>query len=1808
MNVGLSILSCDTNNVYIKFEKVTGKSSYLESFEVWNSTDSLYTSPVFSAQGNQIIEYCLPETTNSQYFLKLAPSSLLKWFESSSLTMYGRYGNIVFKDNLRHLPANGYYSFSLHYAVKKDTIWKLKSGYVPESWANVDYSDNLWNTMTVGTASQQLSGTQYFRKSFSGMINMAAYELKINYEYGVVAYINGNEIFRDNMNPGPVTSSTPASDSYAILEYRGCVRPGKEVESPQNILAIELHFIDLTISHPVSFNAYVAILMSPTSENNCYTYPYSMIIQSSPSNQEISKSFDFNYDSFAHFTASQLPIAMSFTFLDTKGYFNGFRFWSEVRENSLPRSFSVHGKTTSNQLYLISNVRNLSPKESVFVYSYAYVGLDLYSSYHLTINSFVNDTTLNLYELHPLVCSHTSTTFIEYQSLLYLFYTDVSLIHIQPIDETFTNCQITPSPPSGLSFNSTTCSLDGLMSSPLTLTSFVVTSTIGGVVYTGYFSLEVVNCVGTVVQFTRQYGTSMGEFFTVTDADSGGVVVQVDDSSASQGLNELKEYTYCLYGSHYTVTSSAVGTRWSPESYLLVSVILGISQIDPIARIRYDSVLGLPSTTTFGIQYIVQRKEEWWYLMGSVPAGWYESSLTGWTAGASPNYPDSTNAIQLYKKIVTISSLETIASLMISVRFNNDFVLYVNGYPVFNRNLNSFTSTTIGSHLLSQSVFHQVSIPVRTIGNATTPSIQYVVEGSNTIAFGFAGSSVTDVKSVFDCAIRLMESSNRGMNTAIEYAGISGSVSSILNDSSSTVISQSTCDSNAITITFENERYEWINAITLQLADKQYSEYATQLTIMGKNEFDSTWTVLRGVQDIVWNTSNRKILIWLSHGTSYTQLRLQSIGTGDSSSCSWKLGNIELLTVAFDINPPSTLYPSELHFIKDIAMEPVYPESAMFYSFDVSPSLPPGILIDPNTGGISGTPTTDVVAMAYTITARTLNGTLVTSVVTIDVELCVNDRGFFTVTVYQAVDINLFFRIHQGRGTNGTIIHLIDDNPLHGTHSSFNFCLPNGIYTLCTWDIDEAYHMGDGYYLSVDKGQFRFAVATNQRTVGPTYKGFATFTFSSVIPFQMEYSEWKVNYVQEMYNSAWKVIDYDDSDWTSVKASDIGTSELTSVYIRKTITIPSIDDYHVLNVRMKYTGGVIVSFNGIVNSRFAVPSSDYDIFTVSNNNNVRYSLFHVIFTAFNGVTGKNVIAFELHRFHNQTLDIPFVFDATGVFGVSECSPLVETVFQSFGFSSSVDISLLSDFDPLTIGTYTWNGNPFTVFSYRFDNDEGSMMNAVALHTPFVYSSLSFLIWGATPTPLFNETDVATPVNSYSILHTPYAMHIITSIGFNLLSYPSSQIKFYISELQFLYCVPPKDGSCGRIGDFYGVGDGEVSSIPCSFGYRGRQFRVCNHGVFSEPDTKNCIVQTPKYLHYSSSHYELIVGVPVNIPAPLYIYRIDSFFVDMDTPLPAGLLFNSTTGAITGTVTTIFSPVNCTIYGRNVISLVPAVLTLSARLAECPENDGFPLSSAGSFVIMKCSNHGDYVGIQSRSCLVGEEDGEWSSITGECYSTADCMPANLVYQLSPLVVGVGYSVDASCSIDGYHSYFHIVEGALPYGLQLNSENGTIYGVPTMNGVSSVVIVAENVAGSTNTTLEIKVMEPALGLQYEDSPFSIKVNKFFTTTPSYKGDEVSFTVVDGSLPDGLKLDEKSGVISGTPSVVIVDLSCEIMCMNPFGSSKTRVTFTVKKSSAVAVVLVVLLIIVVLGALGYGGYEYHKRRKHMIPKVTKQSTQKV
>ena len=84
--------------------------------------------------------------------------------------------------------------------------------------------------------------------------------------------------------------------------------------------------------------------------------------------------------------------------------------------------------------------------------------------------------------------------------------------------------------------------------------------------------------------------------------------------------------------------------------------------------------------------------------------------------------------------------------------------------------------------------------------------------------------------------------------------------------------------------------------------------------------------------------------------------------------------------------------------------------------------------------------------------------------------------------------------------------------------------------------------------------------------------------FSSLLPFQVKYSDWKVWNSVESVASGWKSVSFDDAAWETKKAADFGNHVGTTAYVRHEVDIPAIEDYYVLNIRMKYAGGVVAYF------------------------------------------------------------------------------------------------------------------------------------------------------------------------------------------------------------------------------------------------------------------------------------------------------------------------------------------------------------------------------------------------------------------------------------------------------------------------------------------------------------------------------------------------------------------------------------------------------------------------------------------------------
>ena len=131
-------------------------------------------------------------------------------------------------------------------------------------------------------------------------------------------------------------------------------------------------------------------------------------------------------------------------------------------------------------------------------------------------------------------------------------------------------------------------------------------------------------------------------------------------------------------------------------------------------------------------------------------------------------------------------------------------------------------------------------------------------------------------------------------------------------------------------------------------------------------------------------------------------------------------------------------------------------------------------------------------------------------------------------------------------------------------------------------------------------------------------RGFSPMTvstvFSSYLPFQVGYTEWKVR--QSRVPSSWNTVTFDDSDWLVTKAADIPSTEYPTTYIRKSFELTGIEDYTVMNIRMKYTGGVAVYFNGNRVARFNLEEG-YNAFTesISVHDATVFSKFHIILSA-----------------------------------------------------------------------------------------------------------------------------------------------------------------------------------------------------------------------------------------------------------------------------------------------------------------------------------------------------------------------------------------------------------------------------------------------------------------------------------------------------------------------------------------------------------------------------------------------------------------
>ncbi len=163
----------------------------------------------------------------------------------------------------------------------KAETWRYHDGGIlpAADWMNSEYNDATWKegpaelgygdsdeatVVSYGPTYANKYPTTYFRKAFTVADTVGLSELfgSVLFDDGVIVYLNGKEVYRQNMPAEPVTYSTYASANqmsenafFPFTIPKGAILPGR------NVIAAEVHQLSAT-SSDLSFNFALSAIRS----------------------------------------------------------------------------------------------------------------------------------------------------------------------------------------------------------------------------------------------------------------------------------------------------------------------------------------------------------------------------------------------------------------------------------------------------------------------------------------------------------------------------------------------------------------------------------------------------------------------------------------------------------------------------------------------------------------------------------------------------------------------------------------------------------------------------------------------------------------------------------------------------------------------------------------------------------------------------------------------------------------------------------------------------------------------------------------------------------------------------------------------------------------------------------------------------------------------------------------------------------------------------------------------------------------------------------------------------------------------------------------------------------------------------------------------------------------------------------------------------------------------------------------------------------------------------------------------------------
>jgi len=347
---------------------------------------------------------------------------------------------------------------------------------------------------------------------------------------------------------------------------------------------------------------------------------------------------------------------------------------------------------------------------------------------------------------------------------------------------------------------------------------------------------------------------------------------------------------------------------------------------------------------------------------------------------------------------------------------------------------------------------------------------------------------------------------------------------------------------------------------------------------------------------------------------------------------------------------------------------------------------------------------------------------------------------------------------------------------------------------------------------------------------------------------------------------------------------------------------------------------------------------------------------------------------------------------------------------------------------------------------------------------------------------------------------------------------------------------------------------------------------------------------PSSLTYAGGPYTYTQGLAITTNTPTISGTITG--CSISPTLPAGLVIDNSTCAISGTPTasrsgtwytvlasnangqttaTINITVNTSAPSELVYTGSPFIYTQNAAIATLTPTvtgtiticSASPALPAGLTINnTTCAISGTPTALQTSTPHTITASNPYGSATAVIYIAVSSVPPTLSYAGSPFTFTQGIAITTiTPTITGTVTSCS-TSPTLPIGLSINTTTCAISGTPTTTqSATTYTITASNPYGSNTASVNLTVNIPApSGLSYTGSPFTFTQNLAIATiTPTVTG-IVTGCSATPSLPTGLSINATTCAISGTPTSTQATTAYSITASNPSGNTTTSINITI------------------------------------------------